>query len=245
MDRWCVFSLLSALALMVPVQAATAQSTSGVTSPAVRLNDRQSELRISIDPGGDSGETRTSLRLHYQQAFGDRFRLRGVVTGSDSGPGRFDLTQTTIQSIWQFAKKDEEGIDSALRFDYVLSNGDDVPDGVRLGWTADWPLSKNWKFRTVAFGTAQVGNNRQSGVFLETRAAFIRKFGKGHALLLQSFNQYGFTSGFGDFDEQNHTVGPAINFNISDRWALQASALFGVSGAATDTTIRTFIGYRF
>ncbi|MEM9669324.1 MAG: transporter [Pseudomonadota bacterium] len=222
-----------------------AQSTSGVTSPVVLPNDRQTELRISVDPGGGTGEARTALRLHYQRAFGDRYRLRGIVTGSDSGPGGFDLTQTQIQSFYQFAKAADGGINSAVRFDYLLTNGNDIPDAVRFGWTADWPISKMWRFRTVAFGSFQVGDNRQSGMFIETRAAFIRQFGKGHSLQFQSFNQYGTTANFADFDEQNHAIGPALSFKISEHWALQTSALFGISDAATDTTIRAFIGYRF
>ncbi|MEL7480573.1 MAG: hypothetical protein AAGJ29_03350, partial [Pseudomonadota bacterium] len=139
------------------------QSLSGVPSPVIRTDDRQAEWRIGFDPGNDGAQSRTSSRLHYQHGFGSRLRVRGIVVGSNSGPGGFDLTQTQVQTLFQYADAADGGINAAFRFDYLLSNGNDNPDDIRFGWTGDWPLAPKWTFRTSAFASVEVGNNRNDG----------------------------------------------------------------------------------
>lgn len=236
---------LSVLFYLLSALPALAQNTGGVPGPQVIPGERQAEWRVAIDPGSDGGNARTALRLHYQQALTDTFRLRGIITGSDTGPGGFDLTQYQVQALWQFADAGDGGINSALRFDYIVTDGSAVPDSVRLGWTADWPLRDDWTFRTVAFGSLQTGDNRQNGVFLEARTALIRRLAGGHSLQVQSFSQLGSSADLPGFDSQNHALGPSVSYRLSSHWSLDASALFGISDAAGDAVFRLFLGYRF
>lgn len=245
MTLWGRMLLLGILASLSGMGSALAQNTGGVPGPQVTPGERQAEWRVAIDPGSDGGDARTAMRLHYQQALTDTFRLRGIITGSDAGPGGFDLTQYQVQALWQFADASDGGVNSALRFDYIVTDGSASPDSVRLGWTAEWPLRDDWTFRTVAFGSLQTGDNREDGVFLEARTALIRRIAGGHSLQVQSFSQLGSTANLPGFDGQNHALGPLVSYRLSSHWSLDASALFGISDAADDAVFRLFLGYRF
>ncbi len=237
--------LLSILASLPGMGSALAQSTGGVPGPQVTPGERQAEWRVAIDPGSDGSDARTAMRLHYQQALTGTFRLRGIITGSDAGPGGFDLTVSSVQALWQVSHARDGGIDSALRFDYVAVDGDDRPDSINTLWIGEWPLQSDWSLRTIAQGSVQIGDNRESGVILQTRAALIRKLGPKYSAELQMINIYGPTSDIPGFDEQNHTLGPVLNVRLTGHLALQASAIFGISDAADDAVFRLFLGYRF
>jgi len=48
---------------------------------------------------------------------------------------------------------------------------------------------------------------------------------------------------FGDFNEQQHQIGPIIRGQITDDLKYGVGALFGVSRAANDAELRIFLGY--
>lgn len=220
-------------------QSAFAQQTGGVFGPGVTPGARDAEVRVSFSPADNGRPDTLASRFHYQHSLTDNFRLRGVVQGRGAPIGGFDYDFVQFEAQWQFRDQAIDGWSSALRFDLQFAG--DQRDLVSFNWTSDVPLSEQLTFRNIILAQVQFGDGAQDGLFLQTRSALKYKLNSTFTLDLQSFNIYGSTAGFPDFDQQNHALGPALSGKLGNGWSFEASALFGVSAAASDADLRLFL----
>lgn len=235
--------LLIGLALLTMSDPVSAQNVGGVFGPKVTPDSKATELRIAVAPESDGRPSRVVSRFHYQQTVTDNLRLRAVVQGADTLNSDFDFDLVQFEAQYQFLNREENGFDSAFRVDLLL--GDDRPNLVSLNWTSDIPLSEKWTARALILAQLQFGDNRNSGIFLQTRSSLRYQVNSIYNLQVQSFNTYGSTSDFPAFRNQNHSVGPAVSAKLGDGWSMEASTLFGLTDATSDVDFRLFIAKSF
>lgn len=229
------------LLLLFLIPTAQAQNTGGVFGPDVAPGSQALEWRTTVAPGSDGRSDRVASRLHYQRSATDDLRLRAVLQGADepAADSDFDFDFLQLEAQWQFREDEESGWDSALRLDLQIAEG--RANLLGLNWTSDIPLGGVWRARGILMTAVQLGPQRGDGLFLQTRASISYGLGNGTRLEVQSFNIYGSTKGFGDFNDQNHAVGPAVAGKFGRRWSYEASVLFGVTDATADADFRFFI----
>ena len=233
------------LGLLFLLPTAHAQNTAGVFGPDVAPGSQALDWRVSVAPGSDGRSDRVASRLHYQRAVTDDLRLRAVLQGADepAADSDFDFDFFQLEAQWQFREDHASGWDSALRLDLQIAEG--RADLLGLNWTSDVPLGGAWRARGVLLTAVQLGSQRGDGLFLQTRASVSYALGAGTQLQLQSFNIFGSTAGFGDFDDQNHALGPAVSGKFGRGWSFEAGLLFGLTDATADTDFRLFISRSF
>ncbi len=229
--------------LGTPMLPAHAQNVGGVFGPDVTPDSKAIEFRTAIAPRSDGRPVRTTSRLHYQQTVTDNLRLRAVVQGADTNTSGFDFDLVQFEAQYQFLEDERDGFDSAVRVDLLI--GDNRPDLVSFNWTNDVPLNDRWALRGLVLAQVQFGDNRGDGLFLQTRSSLRYKVNNTYNLQVQVFNNYGSTDDFPAFRDQNHAIGPAAAIKLDHGWAIEASLLFGLTNATSDTDFRIFLAKNF
>lgn len=239
-------SFFIAILAMITSPASLAQTVGGVFGPVIKEGDRTAEYRLAFVPEAGSDNVRFVHRLHYQYALNDRWRLRGVLQGSDveTGAQEFNFFQGELQ--WQFLKKNSIGLASALRFDGRVTEGDDGADLISLNSTTQWDFDQNWRAVGVILVGRELGNEARDGVRLETRVSLTRKITNRYRLGLESFNVYGnSTNGFGPIADQSHSFGPVATASLGQGWSLLGGTLFGLTRAAPGADFRFWVTKSF
>jgi hypothetical protein len=224
---------------MLTSTSALAQNTSGVFGPEVIPGSRDFEARVAYAPSSDGRDSLFASRLHYQQAVSDNLRLRGLILGSDSLSGGFDYRFVQFEALYQFREDEIHGWDSAIRFDVRLTQ--DRADVLGLHWTNEFKLSSQWAVRAIVLTAIQVGNEREDGLFLQTRGSLRYKTNSNYVLQVQMFNTYGSTGNFPDFNDQLHSIGPAVSGKLVGDWSFETGVLFGISDRSSDVDFRFFL----
>ncbi len=237
-----LFALL--LTSLLPTTSAIAQNVGGVFGPEVTPGSKALEFRTAFAPPSDGRPDRITSRLHYQQSVTDNLRLRAVVQGADTNVSGFDFDLVQFEAQYQFLEDDRHGIDSAIRVD-LLINDDIGPNLVSFNSTTDVPLGDRWVWRGVALAQVQFGDDRNDGLFLQTRSSLRYKVNPALNLQVQVFNFYGSTADFPDFRDQVHSVGPAISAKLGQGWSVEASTLLGLTNASSDVDFRIFLAKAF
>jgi len=166
------------------------------------------------------------------------------VQGADTNVSGFDFDLVQFEAQYQFLEDEQHGIDSAVRVD-LLINDNVGPNLVSFNSTTDVPLGERWVWRGVVLAQVQFGEDRSDGLFLQTRSSLRYKINKAVNIQAQVFNFYGSTANFQDFDDQVHSVGPAISAKLGQGWSVEASTLFGVTDATADVDFRIFLAKSF
>ena len=225
--------LLMAL-LITPL--CTLANTSSVFSPDVKAGDQSMEYRYSYIPDEAGSPSATAHRLHVQHALDDTWRLRVMGAYTRSGGGSVDFNYTRFELQHQYREDEQHGWDAAIRYEVQIADRSNRADRIRLGWTAKWDLDDNWQLRTNLMVGRQFSANAGSGLVLETRGQITRKIGSAR-LGVEMFNDLNRTTSFGSFDDQEHTIGPILKFDVGG-FSVSASYLFGVSDSADDDNFR-------
>jgi len=220
--------------LIVAMTAAplTLANTSSVFSPDVDAGDRSVEYRASFEPNDDGAEDEFSHRLHYQHALDDKRRWRLIGLQEDTGSG-LEFRYMRFEYQRQFHEDENDGWDSALRFELQLAEGDNLPHRVRLAWTGKVDVSERWQLRSNVLAGREFSSGADSGVALETRWQATFKLDGGTRLGLEMYNDLNTTAGFGSFEDQGHQLGPVARFKLG-RFGLDVSYLHGISSSAPD-----------
>jgi len=226
------------------IAGASAQNVGGVFGPEVTPGSKAFEFRTAFAPPSNGRTDRIASRLHYQQSVTDNLRLRAVVQGADTNVSGFDFDLVQFEAQYQFLEDERDGIDAAVRLD-LLINDDVGPNLVSFNATTDVPLAERWTLRGVVLAQVQFGDDRSDGLFLQTRSSLRYKINKAVNIQAQVFNFYGSTANFQDFDDQVHSVGPAISAKLGQGWSVEASTLFGVTDASADVDFRVFLAKSF
>lgn len=241
--RLLAFILLGIGALMAAALPARAQNVGGVFGPEVTPASQAIEFRVAAAPRSDGRPARITSRFHYQNAVSQNLRLRAIVQGANTNTSNFDYDAIQLEAQYQFLENEKAGFDSAFRFDLLLAQ--DRADLVSFNWTNEFPIGERWAIRALGLAQLQFGPDRQDGLFLQTRASLAYKTNRKLTLEIQVFNTYGSTADFPGFDGQNHTLGPALIYKLSQGWSLEAGTQFGVTNAASDADFRVFLVKNF
>lgn len=206
-----------------------AQTVGGVFGPTVNANEQEAELRMALvlDENTKQG---TIARLHYQSAFDDRFRWRGVLQLADL-PGRdFEVRHVQLELLWQTVKRTEGGYESGIRFDVRATPQDDRAERLGANWIHQWRFGEGWRVRAIARANVEVGPAANDGINLGFRSSLTRRLDNGVRYGLENFSRLGNTdSGLGRFGDQRHTVGPVVRGPLNDAWEWYTSVQVGLT----------------
>lgn len=229
--------LSGALVAAAAASSASAQNVSSVFSPVIDSDDHEMEFRAGFNVDGDTSEA--AYRLHYQRALNDAVRLRAIVGYADPAGGDLEPTYLQGELQWQFVEAGETGWASALRTDVRINEGDDRSHQLGVNWTNQWQLENGLRIRAIALFDTDFGDRARDGVFFETRTSFSRKLDNGLRIGFETFSDFGDTdSGFGGFDDQAHSIGPALEGGFNDQWSWYAGVQLGVSDGANDQDVQ-------
>lgn len=225
--------------------AAFAQNTGAVSGADVKEGDRAVEARSAYSPDHDGREEGYAHRLHYQYAFDGRWRVRGVLALGRRGGEPLKARGVAVEIMRQVVESERSGgWDSAVRIDGLIPI-EKAPGRARVAWLNQVDLGSGVEARGNIYFSHAIGDNAADGVAIETREEATLAVSPTLRLGAQMFNNFNTTAHFGSFDQQRHQAGPVAKLKLGDHWKIEASALFGVSAAASDADFRLFVGYGF
>lgn len=232
-------SIYPVLLPLLCLSSLQAQNTGTVFSPDIKADDREWELRLAYDNDADT----FAKRLHYQHAFSEAFRMRGIVTYRSDSTQDFDYRYFRLEGQYQFLEDETAGFDSALRLELQFADGDDPPSRVRLGWTNKYDLNDLWQVRGILLTGHRFGPESPGGYLLETRAQISRKLNDSLAVAVDYYGDFNDTNRVGSFDDQEHQLGPVLKFDLTDKIEGMAAILFGLSDSTAEREFRLFLTY--
>jgi hypothetical protein len=216
---------------------------SAVPHPDVRRGETSVDFRAGYALPDDGRSARYGQRFHFQQALGDRLRLRLLVQQGEAANGVI-LTQTISPQI-QFQMVESEthgGWDSAIRIDGFIPV-DDRPGRARIGFFNAFDLGNGVEARADLFAAREFGDRAAGGLQIETREEISFAATRRTRAGLQLFNSFGSTGQFGSFNQQRHQAGVLARSKITSHLGVEAGWLFGISTAAPDADFRIILTY--
>lgn len=227
--------ILALLAVAGGHSPAFAQTTGTVFGPDVTPGSRELEYRIAAEFSDAGDPVSFGRRLHYQQAFNDRFRWRAILAWNDPVGADIELDHFQGEILWQFIEQTPSGYSSGLRFDARLSEGDNTPHEIGLNWTHQWRVAGDWQVRGLLLADRDIGPGSNDDWVVETRFSISRALSDHVSIGIESFNEFGgLKAGFGSFDDQSHQMGPVFGGDMPGNLEWSAGLLFGISSAAPD-----------
>lgn len=217
----------------------SAQNTGTVFSPDVKPGTQGFDLRFAYDEDADS----LAKRFHYQYAFDDALRLRGIAAFRSDDVEEGDFRYFRLEGQYQFLEDDQAPFDSALRVELQFADGDDPPSRVRVGWSNQFNLNDAWQVRGILLTGHRFGPESSGGYLLESRAQISRELNESLTLGLDYYGDYNTTNNTGSFDNQEHQLGPVLKFDLIEDLSGMAGVLFGLSDATADREFRLFFFY--
>lgn len=234
MKKLCV-GLISLLCCL----PAAAQNTGGVIPPFVNEGNRSLHTRVAIDPDNAQGERSVATRLHYLHSFNDD--LKGVLFMGSRQTAESDLDFDYLHA-GLFIDLGENGqkFRNGVRFDIRVRDGS-RPNHVGALWLGQYYFDNGWTARMNVLSSVQFGDRANDGLNLQTRAQLAKRLESGDGIGLEMYSFYGSTDNLGNFNSQNHAVGPTYTKVIDSNWSLFSSLLLGVSESAPDTQWRFWL----
>ena len=223
--------------------SAKAQNTGGVFPPTVNEDHRSVQWRLAVDPDNADGDARYATRLHYQQAINGDFMWRVIGQIRNTASKDVDLDFLQGELFWEWSQ-DSNPHDHGIRFDARLRDGN-RPEQLGLNFMNHFNLGDGWTARALALTFVQLGDNAADGVNLQSRFRIARRFPNKLTLGVEVYNNYGNTRNIGDFDDQNHTIGPFLAAPLTEGISIFAGPLFGLSEAAADVEGRVWLTRQF
>ncbi|MEM6653069.1 MAG: hypothetical protein AAF582_10745 [Pseudomonadota bacterium] len=220
------------VAIAVATPVATAQNTSGVFGPVIDDGERGWEYRFSYDPDDKD----FNQRFHYQQAISGALRWRIIAQVRSTDDSDFDPDFLRGEMVWQVSP-DDQAYQTGFRFEGRY-RFDDRPGDVTVHWINQWRHVDDWTFRFIIGATQQIGNDPADGILMQTRSSATTSVPGGPKLGLEWFGEYGSTSDWLGFDDQEHQIGPVAVWDVGNDWSLYTGALFGATDATPDAELR-------
>ncbi len=216
-----------------------AQSTGGVFPPVVNEGHKSAQFRTGYDPDSE----KFANRLHYQQSLNDDLMWRVVVQSRETEDSDLDFDFVQGELFWQLEDV-ADNWQTGFRFDARI-RGDNRPQLFGANWMNQFSLSEKWTARAVVLSSFDIGDDARDGVFVGTRTSLAYKTDAGPSLGVEFFNSYGSTESLGNFNTQNHQIGPFAVLPVAKDWGVLVGALFGVSDAAQDTNLKLWLTRKF
>ncbi|MEL6870394.1 MAG: hypothetical protein AAFO81_11385 [Pseudomonadota bacterium] len=216
-----------------------AQNLAGVFPPGFGPNHESVQYRIAYDPDSFA----TAHRTHYQRSIDARkmWRIIGQVKKSD---GRvFDAEQFTAELFWDLSSP-HSFWQHGMRFDATLRT-EGRPASIAANWSGQYDRGQRWQWRVNVLNVVQIGDGREGGIFLQSRAQALYRLSAGRSIGIQHYGVYGSTDDLREFQEQGQQLGPFVNVPLKDGWVLFGSVLFGLTDSTADTNLKFWVTRQF
>lgn len=235
-----IFQRLSVLlAVSVACMTAQAQNVAGVFPPGFGPDHQSAQYRIGFDPDSDD----VVQRVHYQSSIDDRRMWRIGGQGNKTEDTAFDFDRLIGEIFWNLSTEGSVW-QHGLRFDAALRT-EGRPASAAVNWSGQYVGLEGWRFRFNVLNGVQIGDGRQRGVFMQTRAQVHRRLGQGRSVGIEHFGVYGSTDDFRDLKEQGHQVGPYLILPMGGGWRLHGSVLFGLTDETSDSNLKFWVNRGF
>lgn len=218
--------------LLIGAPKATAQNTGGVPSPIVNVGHSAMQYRATYAPDSEG----LAQRVHFESALDGSRMLRVIAATRKTSDGDVDFDYVEGELFWQVSD-DAAFWQTGFRFDGRIRS-DGRPGGVGINWLNQWKLANDITTRFTVIASANVGNDATDDIFLRTRGGAMKSLDNGASVGIEFYNSYGAASQVGDFDDQSHTIGPALTIPIGKDLSIYTGAQFGVTKAAENTALR-------
>lgn len=238
-------TLITLLISIISCSLAHAQATTNVFNPIVNPELQGVEYRAAFVPEDGNKASRFRQRIHYQRPSHENLRWRGVIQGSDTINGGFDLEFFQAELQWQIRNSNAHGWDSALRFDARISEDKVNPNRIGVNWSNQFNFAERWQARAIFLTAKDLGNRKKSGVLIRTWSQLRYRLLNGSTIALEMFNSYGRTPSFGSFENQKHHIGPLYSGRLSNGLSYNLGMRFGVSQASSDVDLRFYLSKSF
>lgn len=224
------------LAWLLLSPQAGAQTVGGVFGPTVDEGTQEAELRLALVSNEDNA-LGSIARIHYQSAFNDSLRWRGVLQVADL-PGRdAEVRHVQLELLWQTIERTQAGYESGFRFDARVTPQGGRAERLGANWIYQWRFGDGWRVRAIVRANTEFGPAGRDGVNLGFRSSLTRRLESGLRYGLENFSRVGNTQdGLGQFNDQRHSVGPMVRGPFNDDWSWYASVQLGLSEHADDYT---------
>lgn len=226
-------------AVLAICSSAHAQNISGVFGPEIEAGHKSLEYRIGFDP--DTGNV--AHRLHAQTSLNDAWMLRVVAQSRETATSDLDFDLLGVQLFWQVTPDDQDW-QSGLRLDARLRD-EGRPATVRLDWSNQFRLTERWRIRAVALGTAEIGDEARSGVFLQARGQLAYRIDDERSLGLEIYSDYGSTDDLRAASEQNQQAGPFATIAVIQDWSFTTEVLLGLTDSSPRTNLKLAVTRQF
>lgn len=234
-----LFTTVFCVGAMTPVWAAKTVSSSGVTKGNLQI-ENNGQFGFDDEDGGDSWEH----GIDFEYGLTDRVmvELSGKVEKPEDEDAEYEATEIKVN----YKMTGEESF---------LNTGFEVGYGMNHLGGAD---SVGFELRTQKkygqwdqrfnIGTDhEVGEDSESGLSLDIEAGSYYDFGE-YKLGLEYFADFGRLKDNLSYSEQDHLLGPVVNFSVpvmGKAVNTQLGYLAGISDAATDHNIKYVIEVNF
>jgi hypothetical protein len=216
-----------------------------VPSADIPAGERLFDYRAGYALADDDRSGAFGHRLHYQHSLSDGWRVRAIITQAERPDGVVKTQNVILHVHHQFLESEKSGgWDSAVRFDGFIPI-DDRPGRARVVWLNAFEPDTRWQLRADLFVARDIGDRARDGLLIETRQEATYALTPRLRMGAQLFNLYGWTSGFGSFDEQRHQAGAFIRTRPTKSIGLELGALVGLSRAAPDADFRIILTHSF
>ena len=220
-----------------------AQNTGGVFPPFVNPGFQSLQYRVAIDTDRLDGDSGVAHRIHYLDAINDDFQAV-VFAGFNRTPNsEFDFDYLHAGLFWDLGE-DGRRYRTGVRFDARIREGG-RPNQVGVNWMNQFYLDNGWNLRATLLTAVQLGDRANDGLNLQTRWQLAKRLESGQGVGLEMFSFYGSTDNLGNFNSQNHALGPTYTVPFGSGWSAFSSVLFGISESAPDTQLRFWLSRTF
>lgn len=228
----CLVCILVLSHILMGMPKAAAQNTGGVSGPVINAGHSAVQYRATYTPDSEG----LAQRVHYESAIDGSRMLRVIAATRKTSDSDVDFDYVEGELFWQISD-DAAFWQTGLRFDGRI-RGEGRPGSVGVNWLNQWKLADDITTRFTVIASTNVGNNATDDVFLRTRGAVMKALDSGASIGFEFYNSYGATSQINDFDDQSHTIGPALTIPVGNGFSIYTGAQFGVTDAAENTALR-------
>ena len=162
----------------------------------------------------------------------------------DPGPdGELKIEDLEVEGRYQFFESGEYWLDAGLLAAFDFATQSQEPDGLEVKLLLQKDISRFTCTLNVGF-TQDVGAYADTGgpdyvLLANARYRLNEYFQPG----VEAQSDFGQRSDLGDWNAQEHYLGPAVYGKLFGRLNYQAGYLFGISDGATDAAARILVEY--
>lgn len=206
--------------------------------------------KLSITHGSEyevveSGDDEWKHKLGLKYGFNDRWQLsiKGEADNEESREYEYDETEVKLKyNLWKSGDF-KTSIEGGYEFDHTSG-----ADAVLLNTQAKYG-PKPWKYDIKAKLKHEVGDNRNNGLDVEIETKTAYELENDVVVGIKYDADFGRVTDNTGFDEQEHLLGPFVDFSIplpnDKKLGTKLSYSAGLSDASPIHTFKYDLGYKF